>query len=949
MVIKANIVKNQEIGANLNQGAGGFNAPVQSVNGKTGDVVLDATDVGALPNITVIPSKVSELENDEGYLTDFSESDPTVPAWAKAPTRPKYTAAEVGARPDTWTPSANDVGADPEGTAEEKVSEHNTNTEAHNDIRLLIKGLASRLNALADSDDVTLDQMSELVAYIKENRDLIEGVTTNKVNVSDIINNLTTNVSNKPLSAAMGVELVRLIEDIEIPANLSELKDDSTHRVVSDAEKARWNSKSEFSGSYKDLFDQPFGETWLSSGSDTLVSDNIIYGGYRKVSNTVPSMEDIEKGYAIKYYQVSNGAITGDPITLTNSNADMSVRSGENGILINYDGVPFVIISFTGIGTWSALKFSEITSPGVYFLQYTNICVESIQLTDYDGFPLKVLQGGVVKTVNHVIPDENGNVNVEGGSGSDNNAFTLVKGDTLAWNGNTEGKVVAFNTIDPSMSYVRVSDVVPTVEDLQSGGAYATTGADGIEYEEPFASENITDNGNMIYCCDGYLLVAKEDNVHYVEGTDIDCTLPKAGIYFINFGVDGYTSKLSINGYDGFVKPILKMESLTPHNHDWYGKPINKGNTVRSDDVIHDGFVKVSDAVPTLVEVQKGGTLRFYDVVDGELSGDLIVGNYLESPYSVVSSNGEIWIASDGIVMVQIKDDGVYFRQDENDCMHSLTINGYEGFNYNVEKIPTELIPDGIGSDADWNAQEGEDGYIAHKPFGETTVIGDTLTWDGDTEGLYNVMGLFYHVSDAIPTMEDLQNGGFVVANSLKTPYTFSDVMDLSALGMGSDCIIIMVNGTYYAGVAFKAGATATMEGVQVTFDKAGVYLLKNIETDYYISGFTVNGFTGFTGVKIDKIPMKYIPEFVVRVDGRNGVYSTDTNFEEIYKHRTEHIRAHVITGSATNSYYELVRLDLEKAVFMGWHVNSDASGGQANFLVIDNQNNISHTTPDLS
>ena len=58
-----------------------------------------------------IPTKVSELTNDSGYLT--TESDPTVPGWAKSPSKPAYTAAEVGARSDTWMPSAEDVGAIP--------------------------------------------------------------------------------------------------------------------------------------------------------------------------------------------------------------------------------------------------------------------------------------------------------------------------------------------------------------------------------------------------------------------------------------------------------------------------------------------------------------------------------------------------------------------------------------------------------------------------------------------------------------------------------------------------------------------------------------------------------------------------------------------------------------------------------------------------------------------
>lgn len=96
-----------------------------------------------------------------------------------------------------------------------QISDHNASTSTHSDIRNLITGLTTRLNTLLDSDDTTLDQLSEIVAYIKSNRSLIEGITTNKVNVADIINNLTTNVSNKPLSAAQGVALKSLIDNLQ--------------------------------------------------------------------------------------------------------------------------------------------------------------------------------------------------------------------------------------------------------------------------------------------------------------------------------------------------------------------------------------------------------------------------------------------------------------------------------------------------------------------------------------------------------------------------------------------------------------------------------------------------------------------------------------------------------------------------------------------------------------
>lgn len=69
-----------------------------------------ASEVGALPDTTIIPSSLSDLTNDmdvsdfpndAGYLTSFTETDPTVPPWAKASTKPSYTASEVGALPDT--------------------------------------------------------------------------------------------------------------------------------------------------------------------------------------------------------------------------------------------------------------------------------------------------------------------------------------------------------------------------------------------------------------------------------------------------------------------------------------------------------------------------------------------------------------------------------------------------------------------------------------------------------------------------------------------------------------------------------------------------------------------------------------------------------------------------------------------------------------------------------
>lgn len=220
--------KPEDIGA---QPAGNYalkseipNVPVQSVNGKTGAITLNAADVNARPN-TWMP-----------------------------------TAQDVGALPNTYIPptqTAEQVGADSKGTAASLVSQHNTADDSHNDIRLELQSINNRLTAFFDSDDQTLDELSEIVAYITNNKTLIDSITTSKVNVADIINNLTTNVNNKPLSAAQGVVLKELIDTLAtnlsnyqpkgdyaltsaIPTKVSQLQNDSSFITKNDLISETW-------------------------------------------------------------------------------------------------------------------------------------------------------------------------------------------------------------------------------------------------------------------------------------------------------------------------------------------------------------------------------------------------------------------------------------------------------------------------------------------------------------------------------------------------------------------------------------------------------------------------------------------------------------------------------------------------------------------------------------
>ena len=318
------------------------------------------------------------------------ETDPTVPEWAKQPTKPTYTAHEVGALPDTTKiPSktsdlqndsgfltqhqdlsgyalkseipnvASDIGAESEGTAESKVSAHNVSDTAHNDIRLLVQGLTERLNALADSDDETLDQMSEIVSYIKYNRSLINGIDTNKVDVSDIVNNLISNNTDKPLSAKQGRELKSLIDAIIVPTKLSELENDSGYAKTTDIpDKLPNPQKLTFAGAITAEYDGSGAVTVTipeSSGGSGVSDEKIAeaVGTYMEthpIEETDPTVPEWAKQQEKPSYTADEvGALPNTTTTLPNPHP-LTFTGGASG---SYDGSEALTINIPSGGDGS--------------------------------------------------------------------------------------------------------------------------------------------------------------------------------------------------------------------------------------------------------------------------------------------------------------------------------------------------------------------------------------------------------------------------------------------------------------------------------------------------------------------------------------------------------------------------------------------------------------------
>lgn len=86
----------------------------QDISGKANisDLATVATsgsynDLSNKPTIPTVPANISAFTNDAGYITSYTETDPTVPAWAKEATKPTYDYSEITNTPTIPTVPTN--------------------------------------------------------------------------------------------------------------------------------------------------------------------------------------------------------------------------------------------------------------------------------------------------------------------------------------------------------------------------------------------------------------------------------------------------------------------------------------------------------------------------------------------------------------------------------------------------------------------------------------------------------------------------------------------------------------------------------------------------------------------------------------------------------------------------------------------------------------------------
>ena len=177
----------------------GYNAGARKSGGNVSQAELEA----AIKE--VVPEWALKEEPPKDAVTSVNDKTGAV----------KLNASDVGARPSTWMPTAADVRADPVGTAEAEIKNHNTDNAAHEYIQQRIDALRTLVENFLDIDDESFDQLSEILRDIQANTSALELMGTNKVDKTAISTSMTDSNPEHVASMALIVALDNVLTVVE--------------------------------------------------------------------------------------------------------------------------------------------------------------------------------------------------------------------------------------------------------------------------------------------------------------------------------------------------------------------------------------------------------------------------------------------------------------------------------------------------------------------------------------------------------------------------------------------------------------------------------------------------------------------------------------------------------------------------------------------------------------
>lgn len=132
----------------------------------------------------------------------------------------------------------------------------------------------------------------------------------------------------------------------------------------------------------------------------------------------------------------------------------------------------------------------------------------------------------------------------------------------------------------------------------------------------------------------------------------------------------------------------------------------------------------------------------------------------------------------------------------------------------------------------------------ATQSFGTAAVAasggGDTLTWDGNIEGLDCFGNLYYRVSDAAPTIEEARAGG---------SFGITDGTASNTLAFDESHVLVQDDVAYFIHMGDFSYILVVLQEIVEGGDtvKKGVYFM-NYGNGTHITSLTISGYTGFDG-----------------------------------------------------------------------------------------------------
>ena len=155
--------------------------------------------------------------------------------------------------------------------------------------------------------------------------------------------------------------------------------------------------------------------------------------------------------------------------------------------------------------------------------------------------------------------------------------------------------------------------------------------------------------------------------------------------------------------------------------------------------------------------------------------------------------------------------------------------------------------------------------YIRNKPFGDVPTGGDTIAWDGNTDGLVSVGGIFYKVSDAVPTINDFANGAIfeTIEGSMEIPADEVFEEPDGMIMVSDSFIVVSIPGLEIGGMVFA---------------ETGFYI--PLDLGVWQPVLTIPNYTGFPIT--EKINKKYLPN--VFIQDERFIYLTSGGVDESKK-----------------------------------------------------------------